>query len=215
MLLKVAALRSTIPGIQSESSLINRALGGDARAFYALVQQSENAIFMAAWAVLKNDAEAEDAATEAVLKAFADLHNFSADSKFSAWLVQLTIEQARLKLGKAGQHTNSLAEQQSHTSAKDMSSWTEIPTDALHSPSFRTALTEAIAQLDAQARTVFVLRDIEKFSIQETARILAMSEGEVRAMLARARLQIANELAPGMKADWASVEPRGSRAQSC
>src|SRR5512147_251007 len=181
----------------------------------AAARSSENAIFMAAWAVLKNDAEAEDAATEAVLKAFADLQTFNADSKFSAWLVQLTIEQARLKLGKAGQHANSPAEQQSHTSAKDMSSWTEIPTDALQSPSFRTALTEAIARLDAQARTVFVLRDIEKFSIQETARILAMSEGEVRAMLARARLHIANELAPGMKADWANVEPRGSRAQSC
>jgi RNA polymerase sigma-70 factor (ECF subfamily) len=190
--------------------LINRALGGDREAFYALVQPCARAIFISAWALLKNDAEAEDAAQEAVLKAFSDLQHCRWDSTFSAWIVQITIDQASMMRRKAGRNYDGLEEHPADDdyTPNNLNGWTEIPVEALQNLQFRTALTKAVSNLDVQSRTVFVLRDCQKFSVADTAKMLRISEADVRTKLGRARLQIRDELAPGMKASWAAQKAR-------
>src|ERR1700740_968773 len=83
-----------------EQELIRRVREGDKEAFYGLVRPYERALLFAARSVLNNDADAEDAAQEAVLKAFMHIEKFRGESKFSTWLVQIAINEARMKLRK-------------------------------------------------------------------------------------------------------------------
>ena len=87
-----------------EAQLIARVCEGDREAFYALVQPCERGIFAAAMSILNNPADAEEAAQEAVLKAFAAISRFRGEAKFSTWLIQITINEARLKLRKDRRH---------------------------------------------------------------------------------------------------------------
>ena len=88
----------------NESQLIARVCDGDREAFYALVQPCERGIFAAAMSILNNPADAEEAAQEAVLKAFAAISRFRGEAKFSTWLIQITINEARLKLRNLQEH---------------------------------------------------------------------------------------------------------------
>jgi Sigma-70 region 2 len=83
-----------------ESELIQRVFGGQQEAFRELVRPCERAVFMATQAILKSEADAQDAAQEAILKAFANLAKFRADSKFSTWLVRIATNEALMKLRK-------------------------------------------------------------------------------------------------------------------
>src|SRR5262249_38258269 len=84
----------------NESELIERVCAGEKECFYTLVRPYERAVFTAAMSILNNAADAEDVAQEAVLKAFKHLAGFRREAKFSTWLVQITINEARLKLRK-------------------------------------------------------------------------------------------------------------------
>src|SRR5262250_683874 len=99
--------------LDNEAELIQRICAGDKEAFYSLVEPCERAVFTAAMSILNNVADAEEVAQEAVLKAFAALPRFRGESKFSTWLVQITINEARLKLRKDRRHLyESLDDQQ-------------------------------------------------------------------------------------------------------
>ncbi len=87
-----------------EAELIRRVKDGDKEAYYQLVQPYERAVFTSAMSILNNQADAEEAAQEAVLKAFSNLARFRGESKFSTWLIQITINEARLKLRKDRRH---------------------------------------------------------------------------------------------------------------
>jgi RNA polymerase sigma-70 factor, ECF subfamily len=84
----------------SEAEVIQRALSGQEEAFRELVRPYEHAVFTTAQAILKNEADAEDAAQDAVLKAFTNLAKFRGDSKFSTWLIRITTNEALMKLRK-------------------------------------------------------------------------------------------------------------------
>src|SRR5258708_29997496 len=88
----------------NEAELIKSVCGGEREAFYELVRPYERMIYATAISVVKNPADAEDVAQEAVLKAFSNLSSFRAESKFSTWLVQITYNEARMKLRKARPH---------------------------------------------------------------------------------------------------------------
>src|SRR5260370_40557626 len=78
----------------TEQELIRRVRGGDKEAFYGLVRPYERAVFFAARSGLNNDADAEEAAQEAVFKAFMHIEEFRGDSKFQTWLVQNATHEA-------------------------------------------------------------------------------------------------------------------------
>src|SRR5882724_13612675 len=89
---------------KSEAELIVMSCAGDRDAFYCLVQPCERGVFTAAMSILNNAADAEEVAQEAVLKAFSAISRFRGEAKFSTWLIQITINEARLKLRKDRRH---------------------------------------------------------------------------------------------------------------
>jgi RNA polymerase sigma-70 factor (ECF subfamily) len=193
----------------NEAKLIQRVCDGDKEAFYALVEPCERGIFTAAMAILNNVADAEEVAQEAVLKAFAALPRFRRESKFSTWLIQITINEARLKLRKDRRHLyESIDEPESDDEGdyrpKDFADWREIPSEELQHKQLREALRRAIDALPQKYREVLILRDIQHLSIQETAQALALTEGTVKTRLLRARLHMRDALAPGIDGSWSS-----------
>ncbi|HYG99743.1 MAG TPA: sigma-70 family RNA polymerase sigma factor [Terriglobales bacterium] len=191
----------------AESVLIQRVCDGDKEAFYELVRPYERAIYLAAKSVLGNEADAEEAAQEAVLKAFTHIRNFRAESKFSTWLIQITINEARMKLRKQHRQLyDSLDEPTSDEQGdywpRDYADWREIPSEALQLKQLREALNKALNSLEPKYREVLVLRDIQQMSVAETATVLGLSEANVRTRLHRARLQMRDALAPGIDGAW-------------
>lgn len=192
-----------------ESELIQRVSQGDKEAFYSLVQPCERGVFTAAMSILNNPADAEEVAQEAVLKAFLALPRFRGESKFSTWLIQITINEARLKLRKDRRHLyESVDEHQTDEKGdyfpKDYADWREIPSEALHQKELREALKRALNSLPPKYREVLILRDVQRLSIQETAQVLGIAEGCVKTRLLRARLQMRDALAPGIDGSWSS-----------
>lgn len=190
-----------------ERELIRRVCDGDQEAFYELVRPYERSIYFAAKSVLDNDADAEEVAQEAVLKAFMHIRGFRAESKFSTWLIQITINEARMKLRKNHRHLyESLDEPQSDEEGDywplDFADWREIPSEALETKELRQALLKALDALAPKYRQVLICRDIQQLNIAETAQALGISEANVRTRLLRARLQMRDALAPGFDGAW-------------
>jgi RNA polymerase sigma-70 factor, ECF subfamily len=190
-----------------EAALVQRVCAGDKDAFYELVQPCERAIFAAAMAILKNPADAEEASQEAVLKALANLHKFRCESKFSTWLIQITINEARLKGRKGRKHLyesmdEPITDESGDYFPKDYADWREIPSEALERKELREALQRALDSLPQKYREVLFLRDVQHLSIEETAQVLGLGVGNVKTRLLRARLQMRDALAPGFDGSW-------------
>ena len=201
----MGALRSFLAS--DEAELIRLSCGGDRDAFYRLVQPCEKAVFSAAMAILNNPADAEEVAQEAVLKALANIHRFRGEAKFSTWLIQITINEARLKLRKDRRHLyESVDEPQTDAEGdyfpKDFADWREIPSESMQRKELREALQRALASLPQKYREVLILRDIQHLSIEETSQALGLSTGNVKTRLLRARLQMRDALAPGIDGSW-------------
>ena len=193
----------------TESELIQRVCQGDKEAFYRLVQPCERGVFAAAMSILNNPADAEEVAQEAVLKAFLALPRFRGESKFSTWLIQITINEARLRVRKDRKHLyESVDEQKTDDQGdcfpKDFADWREIPSETLHRKELREALKRALDSLPPKYREVLILRDVQHLSIQETAQVLGITEGSVKTRLLRARFQMRDALAPGIDGSWYS-----------
>lgn len=196
----------------SQAELVRRACDGDKEAFYSLVRPCERAVYAAAMSIMNNSADAEEVAQEAVLKALAHLAGFRSEAKFSTWLVQITINEARSRLRKDRRHLyesidEPRTDEEGDYSPKDFADWREIPSEALKRDELRNALKRALATLPLKYREVFILRDIQNLSIEETAEILGISEGNVKTRLLRARLQMRDALAPGIDGSWSTGKP--------
>ena len=192
---------------QQEGALIQRVLGGEHDAFYVLIQPYQRPVFMAALSILNNPADAEETAQEAFLRAFRALANFRADCKFSTWLIQIAINEARSRLRK--EHRNLYESIDQGVEAedgdyipRDFADWREIPTETLQRAELRQALARALATLAPIYRQVLVMRDVNHMSIQETADALGISAANVKTRLLRARLQMRDALAPGFDGSW-------------
>jgi len=192
---------------RNEAQLIARIRGGDVDAFYELVRPYERAVFLAASSLVRNDADAEEVTQEAILKAFKNLSRFRQEAKFSTWLIQICINEAKMKLRKDRRHLYDSIEdgQQSDEGdyiPKDFADWREIPSEALEQKELRKALTQALDSLPGKYRSVLILRDVQHLSINETAKVLGLSVANVKTRLCRARLQMRDALAPGFDGAW-------------
>jgi len=196
----------------SEAGLIERARRGDREAFYELLRPCERMVYATALSVLKNPADAEEVSQEAVLKAFTGLKRFRADARFSTWLVQITYNEAIMRLRKARAHLyESLDERpeggDGNLSPRDFADWQPIPSELLEKEEIRQAVHDAINSLSPAYREVLVLRDLQHLSIKETMTILGVSETSVKTRLHRARLQLRDALAPGLDGCWVRGGP--------
>jgi RNA polymerase sigma-70 factor, ECF subfamily len=192
-----------------EQTLIRRIRDGENDLFYELIHPYERRVYAAAFAILRNQADAEDAAQEAVLKAFKHIRQFRAEARFSTWLIQITVNEARMRRRKEHAHRfESISDQRDEEGnyiPRDFADWREIPLESLERKQVREHLAEALASLGEKYRDVFVLRDMQHLSIDETAKALQISTASVKTRLLRARLMLRDLLAPGL---GGSLSPR-------
>ena len=186
-----------------EAELIKNVCEGEREAFYELLRPYERMIYATAISVVKNPADAEEIAQEAVLKAFSHLCGFRGESRFSTWLVQITYNEAKMRLKKARSHLYESIDdvQQSEDGdfwPRDYADWRPIPSELLEQNEIRQAVQDAINSLSPIYREALVLRDVQHLSIKETSTILGISEPTVKTRLHRARLQLRDRLAPGI-----------------
>src|SRR3989442_12533477 len=191
-----------------EEVLIRRIRDGELELFHQLIRPYESRVYSAAFAILRNQEDAEDAAQEAVLKAFKHIRQFRAEARFSTWLIQITVNEARMWRRKEHAHmiepiANQQDEQGNYT-PRDFADWREIPSEALERKEIREKLIQALASLGQIYREVFLLRDMQQLSIEETAKPLGISTASVKTRLLRARLMLRDLLAPGLGGSWNS-----------
>lgn len=199
----------------AEKMLIQRIGDGEHELFYELIRPYERRVYAAAFAILRNETEAEDVAQEAVLKAFKNLRQFRSEARFSTWLIQITVNEARMrKRRELVRKTEPIAEEdgEGRYTPREFADWREIPSETLERKEVREALTKALASLGEIYREVFLLRDVEQLSIEETARTLGISTASVKTRLLRARLMLRDLLSPGLGGNWGSmVVAKGSK----
>ena len=190
-------MEKPVPEETREQELIRRILSGEPEKFYELIRPLERRVYAAAFAILRNPADAEDAAQEAMLKAFANLRQFRGEARFSTWLIQIAVNEARMRRRK--DHADVIEPIGEREDAdgvytpREFADWREIPSEALERREVRDLLLEALASLGSKYREVFVLRDVEHLSIAEVAENLGISTASVKTRLLRARLMRSEE----------------------
>ena len=207
-------------GREEEAALIGRIQSGERELFYELIRPYERRVFVIAFTILRNEADAEDAAQDAFLKAFKYLAQFRFESRFSTWLIQVAINEARLRLRKSHLEIMRPIEDQMNEDGsytpRDFTDWREIPSEALERKEIREKLIAALCSLAQKYREVFVLRDVEHMSIEDTAQALGISAGAVKTRLSRARLMLRDLLSAGLAGVLAgpSQTPKGTKPWS-
>ena len=189
---------ATETDVFDESALVAKAREGDASAFSELVSHYEKKIFRLAKQITQNDEDAEDVLQEAFLKAYEHLSGFQGQSKFYTWLVRIAVNESLMKLRKRkSDRTVPLdepVETGEDTVMREIAVWDEDPEQKYSRAELGAILDEAVKALRPAFRTVFVLRDIEELSTEETASALGISVPAVKSRLLRARLQLREKL---------------------
>lgn len=181
----------------SDSQLVRAAKRGDRSAFGELVRRYESKIYRLARRMTPSDQDAEDVVQEAFVKAYRSLGEFREKSKFSTWLYRIAVNLSLMKLRRKRLEVISL-DQKMSTDDGDMviefEDQSPDPLRRLLEKESATVLDRAIDSLSPSYRAVFVLRHVEGFSTEETARILKTSVAAVKSRLHRARLALQEKL---------------------
>jgi RNA polymerase sigma-70 factor, ECF subfamily len=194
--------------MRDECALIERIRGGEKELFYELVRPYEHSVYLSAYAVLHNQADAEEVAQEALLKALTHLEQLRANDKFKAWLLLIATNEARMRRRKDRKHLYESLEERAMESEegefmpRQFADWREIPSDLLERAEIRTAVRKALDSLPDKYREVFMLRDMQHLTMAETASILGLTIPAVKTQVHRARLQMREQLAPIFGKRW-------------
>jgi RNA polymerase sigma-70 factor (ECF subfamily) len=188
---------------RNEAQIIASILAGNTHEFHDLIRPHERSVYIMALSLLHNEADAEDAAQEAFLKAFRNLAHFRGESKFSTWLVSIALNEARSRLrSKKTMKMESLdepVEGQSHVSPALLRDWREIPSEVLERQEVRLLVQQAVTDLPLIYREIFLLRDVEELSVNESAKVLGITVASAKVRLHRARIMLQKKLVPQLK----------------
>ncbi len=190
--------------------MIASILAGNTSLYHDLIRPYERTVFTMALSLVKNEADAEDVAQEAFLKAFRNLRSFRAEARFSTWLVTITLNEARSRIRRLSAHrmeSLDVPQEEGGVSPMLLRDWREIPSEALERQQIREILQRAVTNLPEILREVFVMRDMEGLDGGETASALGITIGNVKVRLHRARTLLQKDLAPQLK----SLEPKQRR----
>jgi RNA polymerase sigma-70 factor, ECF subfamily len=181
-----------------EAELVARAKAGDPAAFSDLVHHYDRRVFRMAKQITQNDDDAEDVLQEAFLKAYTHIDEFQGNSKFYTWIVRIAVNEALMKLRKRRSDRTVPLDEPIDTGedevAREIAVWDQNPEETYSREELAELLDQAVQSLKPAYRTVFVLRDIEELSIEETAEALRLSISAVKSRLLRARLQLREKL---------------------
>jgi len=184
--------------VSDELALVQRAKSGDVEAFEELVRRYDRNVFRIAQHITQNREDAEDVVQDAFLKAYNNLGQFQGQSKFYTWLVRIAVNEALMKLRRRRpERTVSLDEEvktEDDSVQREVADWSPNPEQQYTQAELRDILDRTIHGLPATFRTVFVLRDVEGLSTEETADALDLSVPAVKSRLLRARLQLRDRL---------------------
>lgn len=182
---------------EDEHLLVAAAKRGDGAAFEELVNRYERKIFRLTMNITRNREDAEDAMQDAFLKSYAHLKDFQEDSRFYTWLVRIAANEALMRLRKRRPNQFSLDEPiegDEDLMPRELQDWGPSPEQRFAQTEMHEILSDVIDKLEPDFRVVFVLRDIEELSTEETAKTLGISVPAVKSRLLRARLKLRQKL---------------------
>jgi len=184
--------------VSDELSLVQAAKKGDVSAFGELVKRYDRNVFRIALHITQNREDAEDVVQDAFLKAYENLEQFQGQSKFYTWLVRIAVNEALMKLRRRRPERMVSLDQEVQTEEdsmpREVADWSPNPEQLYNQSELRDILGKTIQGLPPSFRTVFVLRDVEGLSTEETAQALELSVPAVKSRLLRARLQLRERL---------------------
>src|SRR5438270_10245735 len=181
-----------------ELSLVRAAKAGSMEAFEQLIRRYDRNVFRIAQHITQNHEDAEDVVQDAFLKAYTNLPGFQEQSKFYTWLVRIAVNEALMKLRR--RRTGKLVsldedvKTEEDSMPREVADWSPNPEQQYSQAELRDILGKTIQGLPPSFRTVFVLRDVEGLSTEETAEALGLSIPAVKSRLLRARLQLRERL---------------------
>jgi RNA polymerase sigma-70 factor (ECF subfamily) len=192
------------PNPEFEAECIRRILAGEKALFHDLIRPCERPIYFMLLSILRNETEAEDAAQDTVIKIYLNLQNFRGDSQFRTWVLSIARNEGLGRLRKASSRREDSLDAETDESTGDytpaiLTSWREIPSEALEREELGGLLRKAIQGLPEIYRNVVLLRDIEEMDVRETSVALGITEGAVKVRLHRARALLQRDLAPRLK----------------
>jgi RNA polymerase sigma-70 factor (ECF subfamily) len=183
--------------------MIIAVLAGEIQLYHELIRPYERSVYVMALSYMKNEADAEDVSQEAFIRAFRKLESLRAESKFSTWLISITINEARTRLRRQAlvrmEPLDQLPDKDKSISPALLRDWREIPLEAVEREEVRNLIQLAVEQLPDIYREVFLLRDVEELTISETAEALNISIPSVKVRLHRARMRLQKQLAPQLR----------------
>src|SRR6266853_4019013 len=184
--------------VSEEMQLVRAAKQGDDKAFEELVRRYDRNVFRIAQHITQNREDAEDVVQDAFLKAYGNLNQFQEQSKFYTWLVRIAVNEALMKLRRRRpERMVSLDEEvktEDDSVPREVADWSPNPEQQYNQAELKEILSKTIQGLPPSFRTVFVLRDVEGLSTEETAEALDLSIPAVKSRLLRARLQLRERL---------------------
>jgi len=182
-------------GIQNKDDFSLEALrNGDRNEFSRLVEIYSGKLYRLGLKMLGNPQDAEDMLQETYLKAFRGIKDFDGRASLSTWLYRIAVNESLMHLRRKHPETVSIEEPGEADSENqeplEIIDFCCMPERELMSNEVRSRLDQAIGELPANLRTVFVLRDIEELSTLQTAEVLGLSETAVKTRLSRARMRL-------------------------
>jgi len=196
----MAVARQAAVPVSDELELVARILKQDHAAFEALMRRYNGRLFRVARAILKDDAEAEDALQDAYLDAFRHLAQFRGDSQLGTWLVRIVANHALMRLRRQKRDPvvvpfEPRAQAPRLDAMQVADERIESPPDTARRAEVRRILERRIDELPLPFRTVFIMREVEEMSVEETAGCLGIPSATVRTRLFRARAMLREALA--------------------
>jgi RNA polymerase sigma-70 factor, ECF subfamily len=179
-------------------ALVASARTGDVHAFETLVNKYDRQIFRIAQHITQNREDAQDVVQDAFLKAYEKLDQFQGNSKFYTWLVRIAVNESLMRLRK--RRTGKMVsidddiETEEGSVPRDLADWSPNPEQNYSQSELAEILRKTIQGLPHGFRIVFVLRDVDGLSTEETAETLGLSIPAVKSRLLRARLQLRERL---------------------
>jgi RNA polymerase sigma-70 factor (ECF subfamily) len=165
---------------------------GDRSEFVRLVDEYSGMIFRLAVKILNNQQDAEDVLQETFIKAFQHILTFKGQSSIATWLYRIATNEALMMIRKRKPEAGSIRleeyEDYDDSEAMQIEDWCCLPEDELLTSEAKKYLDEAVHKLSYKLKVVFLLRDVEGFSVRETAEVLEISEASVKTRLSRARM---------------------------
>ncbi len=185
--------------LENETALVAEARAGNPDAFVTLLNQYDRHIYRLALNITGNPEDAEDVLQDALLKAYTNLGGFRGESRFYTWLVRIAANEALMKLRKRSSEKQVSLDEPVETDEKslmprEIEDWGDDPEQRYAKAELQKILAETIEELEHPLRIVFVLRDVEDFSTEETAGMLGLSMPAVKSRLLRARLKMRERL---------------------